>query len=173
MNNILAYMMVLISKDTDVNLTKLNKLIFFCDIAYYLENKDLISEESYLKLPRGPVAKNANDTRYTLISNNILIETTIEHNLYMEYKYKANNKLKFENIKKAIDDKKPNASNKIQNTVNMLSDYTASELSYITHKYEPWISAKIWGEKLDISLVNKDKEFKEWLYYNKLIDSSK
>lgn len=169
MNNILAYMMVLICRGNFVNLTKLNKLIFFCDIIYFIKNGKTISKEIYLKLPRGPVAKHANNTRYTLIANDILKEKEIKHSFYMEHKYKSNNKMKFDIIKEALDKNNSGASEIISNVITNLKEYKAGELSDITHKYEPWKSAKVWGEELELKLVKDDQDFKTWLSKNRLL----
>lgn len=164
MNDTLAYMMALLARDNIINLTKLNKLLFFCDIIFYIKNgyKESISEEEYLKLPYGPVAVNANDTRYNLISRDILKESINNNISYTEYLYKTNDNLYFDRIENALEEKKSGANEVVESVINNLIHFNAKELSEISHKYEPWKSVNSWGETLNFINVKEDKDFLMW-----------
>ena len=160
MNDLLQFMIALLSKENAINLTKLNKLLFFCDIKYYIDSnfERTISEEDYLKLPFGPVAFNADINRYDLISKNLLFEKTINYEKYIEYIYIANKDIAFDKISMALDKKANNASSVIEQVLSKFVYKSASELSNLSHSHEPWKSAVFYGEKLDITLVKNDTE---------------
>lgn len=159
----LMYMISLLIKDYEINTTKLNKLLFFCDLSYFLKNDITISEDDYLKLEYGPVAKNAKYYRNILVKNNLLKETVINEYFYKQRFYKSPDNIYFRNIESKLENNKKGSINVIKSVLDNLISFSAWELSDITHKYAPWKSASDM-EVLNFELSKNDKELKKWLY---------
>lgn len=163
-NNInLMYMISLLTKDYEINTTKLNKLLFFCDLSYFLKNDTTISEDDYLKLEYGPVAKNSKYYRNILVENNLLKETVIDECFYKQRFYKSPDNIYFENIEFNLENDKKGSVNIIKSVIDNLMSFAAWELSEISHKYSPWKNARN-KEILNFELSKNDEELKNWLH---------
>ena len=158
----LMYMISLLTKDYTINTTKLNKLLFFCDLSYFFKNDITISEDDYLKLEYGPVARNAKYYRDFLIKNNLLEETVIDEDFYKQRFYKSPDNIYFDNIELELENNKKGSVNVIKSVLDNLMSFAAWELSDVTHRYEPWKNASDKGV-LDFELSKNDKELKNWL----------
>lgn len=159
----LMYMISLLTRDYAINTTKLNKLLFFCDLIYFLKNDITISEDNYLKLEYGPVARNAEYYRNFLVQNNLLKETIIDEYFYKQRFYKSPDNIYFENIESRLENDKKGSINVIKSVKDNLMYFAAWELSDITHKYEPWKTASNM-EVLNFELSKNDDDLKNWLH---------
>lgn len=122
--------------------TKLLKLLYYIDFIAYKQRGASVTNDTYYKLPYGPVPtliKNELD----LISNNVM-ETEIKPQLskYVELISDSNNfgklvknKMKDLNLKKVSDSE----LKLIKTIATTFNKTTAKRLSNQTHKEKPWL----------------------------------
>lgn len=159
----LAGMILILCSEKELSRTSLNKLLFFSELTHYLIFNNLqISNIPYLKMQYGPVPLNIDNLRKELIRSNFLIETQYDNGVLYFYDYTTNAEHKHlvENIKKKIFS--PNENLCMDLVLTNLIHMNASELSEISHQYEPWKSAD-WFQELDFAKANKDAQLKDWM----------
>ncbi len=158
----------LATQDKEINRIVLNKLLFFIDAVFYLESGKTITEDVYIKNPNGPVPKQAEDCRAFLLRNGLIKENWYNMGQYREYGYKViKNNTDPKKVKAEFDDDELPI---IKNVLDKLSSCSASDLSEITHRHEPWKST-YWEEELDLSKIKEDSDFSDWLASKDLIKS--
>ncbi len=155
----LAAMILIIAENSPVNRTSLNKLLFFADLYHYLHTSKQISETAYYKLQFGPVPENIDLVREFLIKNDFLVQREFVNSI-IEYTYKtAQNKVNMEAVRSALKD---NELNSLEKVLSYLRSFTATELSNLSHKYEPWKSAE-WFSELDFKKSKEDSGLKQFI----------
>lgn len=147
-----------------VSRTQLNKLLFFCDLLYFIENgrDETITNEKYLKYQYGPVPENIDAARNSLIQNNLLIAKVFAEFSYENittYEYKTANDRYSKNAENFLGSKKVKT---IDDVYNALKHYSASKLSDISHLFEPWEKAK-WYGKINFNLVRENDRAVQFL----------
>ena len=86
----LAAMAVLVTTSAKVGRTALNKLLWFADVAHFLQHGRTISGTVYVKCDYGPAPCDIDAVRHELIARGIVSEKIIKATPYRSFVYKAN-----------------------------------------------------------------------------------
>lgn len=156
----LAKMVLLVTRYREVNKTSLNKILFFIDMVHFLKCGKSISMETYKKLPYGPVPETIDNVRDTLVEGGYLKKSVYKNSVNVWYGFKASELFDFESIEKDFESEQLEI---IYSISKKLSSLTASVLSQRSHEFEPWKSAKYWGDDLDFTKANNDDNLKNWI----------
>jgi Protein of unknown function (DUF4065) len=155
----LVSMVLFIAKKRPVNRTSLNKLLFFSDLVSYMKRTKTISEVKYFKYPYGPVPEKIDVIRDSLITLDLLKEEHYDVDLYRRYDYHTSDTFEIERLNKNLDRTDRSI---IENVLSKLASKSASQLSELSHEFEPWKSAD-WYEELDWKKAKSDKKLKVWI----------
>lgn len=165
----LARMAILLTHGRSVSRTALNKLLFFADVAHLIKVGKPISESKYVKLDFGPVPQHIDAVRNWLQENGFVRTSVGLSGPYVQHSYSsahidADN---LERIRTGLGGK--GAAEIVTNVADALSGMSASALSEISHRYEPWKSGN-WYQKLDLNEAKKDSKLKEFLKDKKILN---
>lgn len=125
---------------------KLQKLLYFIQASFLLGDR-LCFKEKIEAWNFGPVVPEVYRAYRQYASTSI---PTVDYDI-VGYEYVAK-----ESIHIAEKDKK-----KINSVIDMFSDYTATELVYITHNQSPWIDAYVEGTNNEITPESIQRYFCE------------
>lgn len=156
----LAGMVLIIAHQREVSRTELNKLLFFADAVHLIRKGQQVSGCGYHKKQYGPVPENVDAVRGILLSKGYLEESEREFAEYYRYDYSVpKGKVSLKKVRADFSDHEQAA---IDEVTEKLARFNATELSEISHRYEPWKSA-LPQQKLDMSKVIRDKDLQDWL----------
>ena len=159
-----------------VGRTKLFKLLYFCDIAYFEKYGKTITGLKYFTYPFGPVPKDLyeqikNDNPPEYFNNNINIIEDNEDDLDDGYK---RFKVLLQNKKIDLDVFTPNEKKILDDIVFIFKDATASQMTEASHFHNsPWkitLDTKGLMEEIDFLLAKSqntpfdDEEIKERMF---------
>lgn len=168
-NEKLTAMALLIScKVPDVGRTALNKLLFFADLAFFLENGRTITNAPYVRMPYGPVPEGIEVTRKTLIKAELLNESRIAEDGYYQYRYGATQIVDTDKIRALFDS---DELLKLDVVLSKLGKLPASVLSEKSHEYEPWLSSNS-GDELAFQKAKSDIKLIRWMRMNDLVSKN-
>ena len=162
----LAAMVVLMTKGARVGRTALNKLLWFADVAHLLQYGRTISGTTYARWQFGPVPAEIDTVRRTLIMERLLKEQVEESTKYRTYAYEARSEnVDFTALKKEFSESELRV---IKAVKDVLRGQTGAYLSEMSHRFEPWISARP-GEDLDLSRAQADEKLLGWMKEKRII----
>lgn len=124
------------------------KLLYFSDFDYYELNEVPITNESYIKYPKGLVPSHFDEIKNELINEGMINEKIVPvfpNSKYKKCNYSSINKLKTDLINS-------NERKIIDLTINKLSHMTAQKISDYSHDDMPWGAAEDYRE-LDYEFV--------------------
>ena len=160
MDKTLARMAVLFAQEHPVSRTKLNKLLFFADVAHYIAHGKQISRSDYVKLNFGPVPFEIDEVRNWMVEKGFMRTSVGITGPYVQHSYEAL-PLADDGLQKVRDSF--GAAIKIIDLVGKaFSSESASQLSELSHRYEPWKSAD-WYSRLDFSRATEDPSLRQML----------
>lgn len=148
--NLILYLAQQIGAKPNVGETVFYKMIYFIETLSRVKTGKGIANESFYKRQYGPVPVSFQTITSEMINSNELDSVQGRYFTYKQTKY-------LPRIEAAglTDDE----INTIDTIIGKLGDKSATELSDLSHKDEPWIVAQD-GEVVDLSLVNKTDS--EW-----------
>ena len=145
--------------------TLLNKLLYFVDFDYYEWTGELVTGETYLKQPYGPVPAHITQILDEMEHTWLIARTSATFHWYPQKKIKAiadpdmsvfdridvQMKLPLENYTVYSD--LPQVEEMMELVIAKYGSWTASAVSERSHRDAPWRAAENIGDKLDPSLV--------------------
>ena len=162
----LAAMAVLVTTSAKVGRTALNKLLWFADVAHFLQHGRTISGTVYVKCDYGPAPCDIDAVRHELIARGIVSEKIIKATPYRSFVYKANDAAIDANALEAVFAETELRT--MRAVIGALRKQTVGYLSEMSHQFEPWISSS-YGEEMDLSRACHDDALREWLAKRKAI----
>ena len=144
---VLLYILKKIGGKPNIGMTVLYKLLYFIDFDYYEKYEDQLMGLVYLKNSYGPTPLLFKDLIQEMIKKNEIEEIKSKFYKYPQVKYLIN-PLTEPNLSILNGQEKDHIDWELQR----LSDLTANQLSDLSHKDVPWISAKN-GKSLDYESV--------------------
>jgi uncharacterized phage-associated protein len=148
MKQIIHYIINSCKSKNNFGKTVLFKLLYFSDFNFFELNELSITNETYLKYPKGPFPKHFEALKNELIQEdkiNEKKEPIFKGSKYLKYNYIS---LKEPNID-LIDE---NEIKTINNVIDTLSHMTAAEISDYSHKDIPWRGTEDY-KKVEYELV--------------------
>ena len=139
----------------EVGITKLNKLFYYLDFISYRDRGQSVTGETYLSMPRGPFAKN--------LENTIIKEATVEKLITGEEEPSIyfSRKTRFSSIVEAnlsvFDEYEIKL---LEHICNEFGDKTARELIARTHLEAPWVYSEE-NKPLDYKLASDIELFED------------
>lgn len=150
------------NKFAEINRTALNKLVFFSDLVYFLNNGKTISGVDYKKIDYGPVPENMMEEMDFLLSMDFLREEVVEDSGYPEYYCIISPAVIIANVEQSFEYFE-------LETLRLVSDnlgcFSSSVLSNHSNMYEPWRSAS-WFDKIEFETEKNDTSLIKWLEEN-------
>jgi transcriptional regulator with XRE-family HTH domain len=144
---VLLYILKEVGGKPNIGMTALYKLLYFIDFDYYEKYEEQLMGASYMKNHYGPTP---------IIFNKIVSQLEKKNKLELIkskfYKFEQKKYLINPNYSPDLSILSAKELNHIDEELDRLSDMTAKELTYLSHKDVPWISAKQ-GEILDYESV--------------------
>ena len=141
--NLTLYLVQKVGARPNVGETVLYKLLYFIETLSYSKKRDSITDEKFIKMQYGPVPVSFRALTDEMVNNNELDKVKGRYFTYMQTKYLpriSSTGLTAE--EQAITDK----------VIDTLGDMTATELSDLSHRDEPWKRAQE-GKIVDLSLI--------------------
>ncbi|WP_225417500.1 type II TA system antitoxin MqsA family protein [Lentilactobacillus kosonis] len=120
------------SNVSELTKTKLNKLLFYTDFAYFSLNTVSISGAAYARLPHGPVPNNYSLLYGSMESANLIVEKENSTSKY-DWSYYAPNA----EFNAALFSKDELAV--MHDTLERFKDMNATSISALSHKEDAWI----------------------------------
>ncbi|MCL4682356.1 MAG: DUF4065 domain-containing protein [Rhodocyclaceae bacterium] len=157
--NKLATMIPLLIGDKEVGRTALNKLVFFADVAHFLQHGKPISDTPHMKLTHGPVPQGITEVRFDLIRKGLLRETEREDRFFRQFSYSVPEGVDLAGMREGLE---PSERQAIDIVRERLAGRTANYLSSHSHRFEPWNSSKP-GFEMDLTRTREDKALRRWL----------
>lgn len=142
---VLLYITEKVGALPNVGETVLYKLLYFCDFDYYEKFEEQLIGARYIKNHFGPTP-----VAFRKIVDSMIQDGEIEE---VETKYFQYHQKKYLPVKKAsLEGLSAREIQHIDEVLNRLSNKSATELSDLSHKDVPWITAKD-GEQVDYEAV--------------------
>ncbi|MBS8122505.1 type II toxin-antitoxin system antitoxin SocA domain-containing protein [Candidatus Vampirococcus lugosii] len=145
--NLILYILTKCGQKPNIGKTVLNKLLYFSDFNYYENKWENISNQDYIKLPRGPVPKDIDDV-LTQMEDDKQIEK-------LETEFKGYKQIRFiPNIRYDLSVFNGLEIEIIDNVIEKLSNMNAKQVSDYSHNDMPYISTKNIGDKIPYQLAH-------------------
>lgn len=144
---ILLYILKKVGGKPNIGMTALYKLLYFIDFDYYEKYEDQLMGLVYLKNHHGPTP-----LLFENLIEDLIKEGQIEKLKSKFYEYPQTKYLINPTIEPDLSILNGQEQEHIDNELERLSNMTASELTELSHKDVPWISAKN-GKQLDYESV--------------------
>jgi len=128
--------------------TVLFKLLYFSDFDFFELNEQSITNETYLKYPKGPVPKHFDELKDEMVVEGIITEkkeAVFKRSRFNQYYYTS-----LKNPETSLLDEKE--LNIINNVINRLSHMKSSQISAYSHGDIPWRATDDY-EPLEYELV--------------------
>jgi DNA-binding XRE family transcriptional regulator len=145
--SVLFYILKKVGGKTNVGMTVLYKLLYFIDFDYYEKYEEQLMGLVYLKNQLGPTPLLFENMIEKMIKNGELEKITSKFYHYPQTKYLVN-----PNISPDLSVLNGQEQQHIEWELDRLSDSTAGQLSALSHKDVPWITAQE-GKPLDYESV--------------------
>lgn len=144
---VLLYILKKVGGKPNVGMTVLYKLLYFIDFDYYEKYEDQLMGLVYLKNQRGPTPLLFDDLIREMVENGDVEIIKSKFYKFPQTKYLVNPEV--EPDLSVLNGKE---QEHIDWELQRLSDLTATQLSSLSHKDVPWVSAKN-GKRLDYESV--------------------
>jgi uncharacterized phage-associated protein len=134
MKEVIHYIIGKCEHKTNFGRTVLYKLLYFSDFDYFELNKKAITNETYEKYPYGPLPIHFDEVKEELVDEKKIIETESDifpGSIHTKFKYKSL-------TSPAINLLNNDELERIDETIKLLSNKTAGEISDYSHDDIPW-----------------------------------
>ncbi|MGB1449467.1 MAG: type II toxin-antitoxin system antitoxin SocA domain-containing protein [Flavobacteriaceae bacterium] len=145
MEQVVLYVLQQCAGKPNVGETALYKLLYFSDFNYYEQYEDHLSGASYKKLQHGPVPKELKALLMQMQEEGKIELLKTNYFGYAQTRY-------FPLITPDLRQLKASETTTIDQVIQHLAHFTASELSDYSHQDIPWKATKI-GEDIDYELA--------------------
>ncbi|MDR3291710.1 MAG: SocA family protein [Methanobrevibacter sp.] len=139
MKTIIHYIIKKTENKKNCGKTVLYKLLYFSDFNHYELYEKLITNETYLKFPKGPVPKHMNDLLDELIIEKKIIKKENLVGKHIQQQFLSSSEPNTSKISS-------NELTIINNVINDLGDMNATKISDYSHGDKPWRVAKSFEE---------------------------